>query len=82
MRHPDLDLHELLELAPDDGLIRFAGQRALLLDAAAVGLMRRYVAQSFSPAAAKDVFARFGYAQGWRLADTLRTAVTWDDEAD
>jgi len=29
----DLSAHELLELNPDGGIIRFAGQRALLIDA-------------------------------------------------
>lgn len=35
MRAEDLKHEELLELDPDGGLIRFAGQRALLLDAVA-----------------------------------------------
>jgi two-component system response regulator HydG len=32
----NLDHEELLELDPDGGVIRFAGQRALLLDAVAM----------------------------------------------
>jgi hypothetical protein len=35
MRDDDLDREELLELDPEGGVIRFAGQRALLLDAVA-----------------------------------------------
>ncbi|HVZ36098.1 MAG TPA: XylR N-terminal domain-containing protein, partial [Polyangiaceae bacterium] len=38
MRAADLHHHELLELDPEGGVIRFAGQRALLLDAVAMGL--------------------------------------------
>jgi hypothetical protein len=38
MRPEDLDHDELLELDPDGGMIRFAGQRAVLLDAVAMGL--------------------------------------------
>ncbi len=35
MRADDLDHKELLELDPEGGVIRFAGRRALLLDAVA-----------------------------------------------
>ncbi len=38
MRVEDLNHQELLELDPEGGVIRFAGQRALLLDAVAMGL--------------------------------------------
>jgi two-component system response regulator HydG len=37
MRVEDLHHGELLELDPDGGMIRFAGRRALLLDAVAMG---------------------------------------------
>ena len=39
MRVEDLHHKELLELDPDGGVIRFAGQRALLLDAVAIEVM-------------------------------------------
>jgi hypothetical protein len=37
MRADDLDHKKLLELNPEGGVIRFAEQRALLLDAVATG---------------------------------------------
>src|SRR5205809_827543 len=37
MRADELEHEELLELDPEGGVIRFAGQRALLLDAVAMG---------------------------------------------
>ena len=46
MRADELDHKELLELDPESGLIRFAGQRALLLDAVAMGLLRKYLVDS------------------------------------
>ncbi len=46
MRADDLDLKELLELDPEPGVIRFAGQRALLLDAVAMGLLRKYLVEN------------------------------------
>jgi len=47
MRANDLDHAELLELDSETGLIRFAGQRALLLDAVAMGLLRKYLVENF-----------------------------------
>jgi len=41
MRAVDLDLRELFDFAPQGGILRFAGQRTLLLDAVALGLLRR-----------------------------------------
>ena len=43
----DLDHKELLELAPAGDVIRFAGQRALLLDAVAMGLLRKHLVENF-----------------------------------
>ena len=47
MRVEDLNHQELLELDPEGGVIRFAGQRALLLDAVAMGLHRKYLVENF-----------------------------------
>ena len=78
MRAEDLKHEELLELDPDGGLIRFAGQRALLLDAVAMGVLRQYLAENFGLAAARAVLTQFGFAHGWRLAAALKEAVGWD----
>ena len=43
MRADELDHDELLELDPEGGVIRFAGQRALLIDAVAMGPLRKYL---------------------------------------
>jgi two-component system response regulator HydG len=43
MRIENLHHEESLELDPEGGVIRFAGQRALLLDAVAMGLLRPYL---------------------------------------
>jgi hypothetical protein len=44
------------------GLIRFAGQRAFLLDAVAMGLLRKYVVENFGLLAARTVLTQFGFA--------------------
>jgi two-component system, NtrC family, response regulator HydG len=80
MRAADLDIHELLHFVPEGGLITFAGERVLLLDAVALGLLRRELIDTLGATAARAVLTRFGYAHGWRVADTLRKGFPWDSE--
>jgi two-component system, NtrC family, response regulator HydG len=80
MRAADLDIQELLHFSPEGGVITFAGQRVLLLDAVALGLLRRELIQSLGMTAARIILTRFGYAHGWRVAETLRTGFPWDTE--
>jgi len=56
----DLDHKELLELDPEGGVIRFAEQRALLIDAVAMGLLRRYLIEN-GIAAARAVLTQFDF---------------------
>ncbi|HSL17598.1 MAG TPA: sigma-54-dependent Fis family transcriptional regulator [Methylomirabilota bacterium] len=77
MRIEDLHHEELLELDPEGGLIRFAGQRALLVDAVAMGLLRRYLVENFGRAAARAVLTQFGFAHGWRMAEAMQKEFTW-----
>jgi DNA-binding NtrC family response regulator len=77
MRIEDLHHEELLELDPEGGLIRFAGQRALLVDAVAMGLLRRYLVENFGRVAARAVLTQFGFAHGWRMAEAMQTEFTW-----
>src|SRR5262245_26176739 len=80
MRAADLDIHELLHFFPEDGIITFAGERVLLLDAVALGLLRKELIELLGLTAARAVLTRFGYAHGWRVADTLRKGFPWDSE--
>jgi DNA-binding NtrC family response regulator len=80
MRAADLDIHELLHFAPEGGRITFAGERVLLLDAVALGLLRKELIETLGTTAARAVLTRFGYAHGWRVAETLRKGFPWDSE--
>ncbi|MFN7916269.1 MAG: sigma-54-dependent Fis family transcriptional regulator [Vicinamibacterales bacterium] len=80
MRATDLDLRELLEFEPKGGIIRFAGDRALLFNAAALGLLRRELVETLGLTTARGILTRFGYAHGWRTADALRQQFEWDSE--
>jgi DNA-binding NtrC family response regulator len=79
VRVEDLDHKELLELDPEGGVIRFAGQRALLLDAVAMGLLRQYLVDNFGLTAARAVLTQFGFAHGWRMAAAMQKEFKWSD---
>lgn len=82
MRISDLDSRELLEFDPDGGCIRFAGQRALLLDAVAMGVLRKYLVENVGETATRVVLTQFGFAHGWRMAEAIDATFTWDSDAD
>src|SRR5690606_28315963 len=82
MRAEDLDHKELLELSPESGVIRFAGQRALLIDAVAMGLLRKYLVENFGYTAARTVLTQFGFAHGWRMAEAMQAEFQWESEDD
>jgi DNA-binding NtrC family response regulator len=82
MRADDLDHKELLELDPEGGTIRFAGQRALLIDAMAMGLLRKYLVENFGLTAARTVLTQFGFAHGWRVAEMLQAEFKWESDDD
>jgi DNA-binding NtrC family response regulator len=82
MKAADLDLRELLQFEPRGGVLRFGGQRALLFDAVALGILRRELIQLLGLAGARGALTRFGYAHGWRTAETLKSAFPWDDESE
>ena len=66
----------------EGGVIRFAGQRAILLDAVAMGLLRKYLVENFGLAAARTVLTQFGFAHGWRMAEAMKTEFNWKTEED
>jgi transcriptional regulator with PAS, ATPase and Fis domain len=82
MRVEELDLRELLELDPNGGLIRFAGQRALVFDAVAQGLLRKELIDTFGVRVARGILSRFGYVHGRRMAEAMRAQFTWDSDED
>lgn len=82
LRAEDLDNKELLELDSEGGVIRFAGQRALLVDAVAMGLLRKYLVENFGLTAARTVLTQFGFAHGWRMAEAMKAEFTWESDED
>lgn len=69
----ELGVKELLQCFPEEGTVRLMDQRVLILDAVALGLLRRELIDTFGIYAARSVLTRFGYAHGWRTAEILRS---------
>ena len=82
MRIEDLDSKEIVELDQSGGLIRFAGQRAILVDATAMGILRTELIEHLGHTVARAVLTRLGFVQGWRLAEAMKTQFAWDGEDD
>jgi DNA-binding NtrC family response regulator len=80
MRARDLQLTDVFEYQADGGVMTFAGERVVLLDAVAMGVLRSQLIANFGLAGARAVLMRFGFSHGWRVAEAMRTAIPWDDE--
>ena len=78
MRADDLTLDTLFDADPKGGVYRFAGERAVLLDTAALGLLRKELIDTLSVSAARGVLYRFGWAHGFRTAEAMKTAFDWE----
>ena len=78
MKLDDLDLRELLEFDPKGGVMRFAGERAILLDTMALGILRKTLIETVGLGAARGILTRFGYVHGRRSASTIKTSLPWD----
>jgi DNA-binding NtrC family response regulator len=80
--HPELErlqLTELLDFRPDLGVIRLHEQRVVILSAAAMGLLRKELIDTFGRDIARRLLLRFGYADGYHDAVNLRERFKWRD---
>ncbi|MBF5044661.1 sigma-54-dependent Fis family transcriptional regulator [Aggregicoccus sp. 17bor-14] len=80
MKRLDLDLRELLEVNPAGGRMSLAGQRVLLMDPVALGLLRKELIGLVGLTPARGTLTRLGYAHGWRTAEALKDAFPWESE--
>ncbi len=72
MKSGKLRLHDLLKTNDDDGTIQFEHRRMLLLDADAMGLLRKELIEAVGLHRARRILMRFGYACGYRDAVTTK----------
>ena len=78
----DLHLAELLDFRPDQGVIRLHEQRVVILSAAAMGLLRKELADSLGLETARRLLLRFGFADGYHDAVNLRERSKWTSPLD
>lgn len=72
-------LTEVLDFRPEDGTIRLHEQRVVILSAAAMGLLTRELIETLGPEAARRLLLRFGFADGYHDAVSLRDRSAWSD---
>jgi DNA-binding NtrC family response regulator len=72
-----LHIAELLDFRPDEGIIRLHEQRVVLLSAAAMGLLRKELIDTLGLDIARCLFLRFGFADGYHDAVSLRDRSAW-----
>jgi DNA-binding NtrC family response regulator len=72
-----LDLREVLDFRPDQGIIRLHEQRVVILSAAAMGLLRKELIDTLGLETARRLMLRFGYADGYHDAVSLRDRSKW-----
>jgi hypothetical protein len=82
MKFDELGIQEFLQLGSDDGVRRFAGEQALLMNAEAMGDLRDYLTEEFGEAEARSVLTQLGFAQGWRLASGINSQFEWPSNDD
>jgi DNA-binding NtrC family response regulator len=78
----DLHLPEVIEFLPEEGLIRLHEQRVVILSAAAMGLLRKELVATLGAESTRRLLLRFGYADGYHDAISLRAQLRWRDPAE
>ncbi len=79
MKRGPVQLDEVFDFRPDEGLIRLHDQRVVILSAAAMGLLRKELIQTLGPDTTRRLLLRFGFADGYHDAINLREQFHWDD---
>jgi len=77
-----LNLASLLDFRPDQGIIRLHEQRVVILSAAAMGLLRKELIDTLGLETARRLMLRFGYADGYHDAVSLRDRSKWETPLD
>ena len=76
------DLGQVLDFRPDQGIIRLHEQRVVILSAAAMGLLRKELTDTTGAEVTRRVMLRFGYADGYHDAVSLRDRSMWTNPID
>ena len=82
MPQEPFELGQVLEFRPDLGIIRLHEQRVVILSAAAMGLLRKELIDTLGVEMARRLMLRFGFADGYHDAVSLRDRSHWSDPID
>ncbi len=80
MKADELDLLKILEIQKEEGKIFLGNDRVLIMDTASLGMLRKELVEILGMEVARGVLTRFGYAQGWRTAHSLKKNIPWDND--
>lgn len=72
MQAKDLCLNDLLKTQQNSGIITLLNHRVLIFDAIALGLLQKELIDSMGFQVARTILSRFGYAHGWRTAESFK----------
>lgn len=72
MKVEELLLDSLLSQSSEDASVHFMQKRVLILDALALGLLRKELIDTLGYKQARKILTRFGFAHGWRTAKLLQ----------
>ena len=81
MKARELPVEALLTLGPSDGRIFLHRRRVLVVNADALGALRKDLILSLGPERAKGFLLRYGWSCGYHDAMDLRDRYPWDDVA-
>ncbi len=82
MKATDFDLSKDLKLDPATGIATFRDSRLVVLDAAALGLLRQDLVEKLGMEEARRLFLRFGYQHGYSDFLQMKLAYEFDSEMD
>jgi rsbT co-antagonist protein RsbR len=82
MKATDFDLSKDLKLDPSSGMALFRNSRLVIMDAAALGLLRQNLVEALGPEQARAFFLRFGYSHGFNDFMEMKKRYTFDSEMD
>lgn len=82
MKAGDLDFYSLLRRQADEGRLFFNQRRAIIFNTEAMGTLRQQLVETLDQELAMGVLLRFGYAQGYKDAETLEASFEWESDAD
>lgn len=80
MQVPELRLENLLKFLPDQGKILLEDSRAIIIDAASLGMLRKDLITTLGLDRAKGFLIRYGWACGYEAAINTKRRYPWDED--